>query len=101
MAFLGPGGNTQTGNDGRFSIGDVTAGTYRVNASVPMIMSTRSGGVAASGGVGGGSNFTSWSVSSSGVTTTVSGGTAPFEVVVADADVRGVRVVVHRPPPPQ
>jgi hypothetical protein len=102
MAILGPGANTQTGNDGRFSIGDVTAGTYRVNASVPMIMSSGSGGVAASGGgTGGGSNFTSWSVSSGGVTTTVSGGTAPLEVVVADADVRGVRVVVHRPPPPQ
>jgi hypothetical protein len=101
MAILGPGGNTQTGNDGRFSIGDVTAGTYRVNASVPMIMRSGSGGVAASGGgSGGSSNFTSWSVSSGGVTT-VSGGTAPLEVVVTDADVRGVRVVVHRPPPPQ
>jgi carboxypeptidase family protein len=100
MAFLGPGGNTQTGNDGRFSIGDVTAGTYRVNASVPMITSGR---VAASGGASGGiSNFTSWSVSSSGgETTTVSGGTAPLEVVVADADVTDVQVVVHRPPRPQ
>ena len=100
MAFLGPGGNTQTGNDGRFSIDDVTAGTYRVNASVPMITSGR---VAASGGASGGiSNFTSWSVSSSGgETTTVSGGTAALEVVVADADVTDVRVVVHRPPPPQ
>ena len=100
MAFLGPGGNTQTGNDGRFSIGDVMAGTYRVNASVPMITSGR---VAASGGASGGiSNFTSWSVSSSGgETTTVSRGTAPLEVVVADADVTDVRVVVHGPPPPQ
>ncbi len=34
MMFMGPGGNEQTGDDGRFSIGDVTPGTYRLNASV-------------------------------------------------------------------
>ena len=30
MMFIGPGGNAQTGDDGRFSIGDVTPGTYRL-----------------------------------------------------------------------
>lgn len=110
MMFLGPGGNAQTGDDGRFSIGDVTAGTYRLNASVPMIMNSR-GGIAG-GGVGfsevsagsSGGSFTSWSVSSGGVTTTstVNGvPQQPQEVIVTDADVRGVRLVARRPPTPQ
>jgi protocatechuate 3,4-dioxygenase beta subunit len=110
MMFMGPGGNAQTGDDGRFSIGDVTPGAYRLNASVPMIMS--SGGAIAGGGVGvsevssgsGGGSFTSWSVSSGGVTTTRTVNATPQqpqEVVVTDADVRGVRVVARRPPTPQ
>src|SRR4029453_10532345 len=73
MMFLGPGGNAQTGDDGRFSIGDVTPGTYRLNVSVPMVMNSGGG----TGGVGfsevsagsSGGSFTSWSVSSGGVTT--------------------------------
>jgi hypothetical protein len=108
MMFMGPGGNAQTGDDGRFSIGDVTPGTYRLNASVPMIMNS-GGGI---GGVGfsevsagsSGGSFTSWSVSSGGVTTTrtVNGAPQqPQEVVVMDADVRGVRLVARRPPTPQ
>ena len=108
MMFLGPGGNAQTGDDGRFSIGDVTPGTYRLNASVPMFMN--SGGAATGGGVGvstvsGGSGaFTSWSISSGGVTTTsIVNATPqqPQEVTVTDADVRGVRLVAKRPPTPQ
>jgi protocatechuate 3,4-dioxygenase beta subunit len=110
MMFMGPGGNAQTGDDGRFSIGDVTPGSYRLNASVPMIMN--SGGGIAGGGVGfsevsagvGGGSFTSWSVSSSGVTTTrtVNGAAQqPQEVIVTDADVKGVRLVARRPPTPQ
>ena len=110
MMFMGPGGNAQTGDDGRFSIGDVTPGSYRLNASVPMIMNS-DGGIAGGGvgfsevsaGVGGGS-FTSWSVSSSGVTTTrtVNGAPQqPQEVIVTDADVKGVRLVARRPPTPQ
>jgi hypothetical protein len=107
MMFMGPGGNAQTGDDGRFSIGDVTPGTYRLNASV-MIMG--SGGAIAGGGVGfsqvsagiSGGSFTSWSVSSGGVTTSVNATPQqPQEVIVTDADIRGVRVVVRRPPTPQ
>jgi hypothetical protein len=107
MMFMGPGGNAQTGDDGRFSIGDVTPGTYRLNASV-MIMG--SGGAIAGGGVGfsqvsagiSGGSYTSWSVSSGGVTTSVNATPQqPQEVIVTDADIRGVRVVVRRPPTPQ
>ena len=103
--FMGPGGNAQTGDDGRFSIGDVTPGTYRVNASVPMI----SGGGIAGGAAGfsttvGSGSFTSWSVSAGGATTTRTVNAAPEqpqEVVVADADIKGVRVIARRPPTPQ
>jgi protocatechuate 3,4-dioxygenase beta subunit len=106
MMFMGPGGHAQTGDDGRFSIGDVTPGTYRLNASVPTFSSpVGAGGVGfseVSAGVAGG--ITSWSVSNGGVTTT---GTVnatpqqPQEVLVTDADVKGVRVVARRPPTPQ
>jgi protocatechuate 3,4-dioxygenase beta subunit len=108
MMFMGPRGNAETGDDGRFSIGDVTPGTYRLNASVPTIMS--SGGAIAGGGVGfsevsggrGGGSFTSWSISSGGVTTSTTVNATPQqpqEVTVTDADVRGVRVVARRPVP--
>jgi Carboxypeptidase regulatory-like domain len=108
--FMGPGGNAQTGDDGRFSIGDVTPGAYRLNASVQMIMN--SGGAIAGGGVGfsqvsggsGGGSFTSWSISSGGGGVTTSGTVnatpqQPQEVTVTDADVTGVRVVARRPVP--
>src|SRR5262245_36866340 len=100
MMFLGPGGNAQTGDDGRFSIGDVTPGTYRLNASVPIFMN--SGGAVTGGGIGassvssGSGAFTSWSITNGGVTTTSVVNAAPQqpqEVVVTDADVRGVRLV--------
>jgi hypothetical protein len=106
MMFMGPGGNAQTGDDGRFSIGDVASGAYRLNASVPMIMN--SGGAIAGGGVGfsevsgGGGSFTSWSISSGGVTTSRTVNATPQqpqEVTVTDADVTGVRVVARRPVP--
>jgi protocatechuate 3,4-dioxygenase beta subunit len=103
MMLIGPGGNAQTGDDGRFSIGDVTPGTYRLNASVPMIMN--SGGATGGGvGVSSSGSFTSWSVSSGGVTTSSTYNSTlqqPQEVTVTDADVRGVRVVAKRPPTPQ
>ena len=109
MMFMGPGGNAQTGDDGRFSIGDVTPGSYRLNASVPMIMSSSGAGGAGgigfsevSAGISG--SFTSWTVSNGGVTTSrMVNGTPqqPQEVTVTDADVRGVRVVARRPPTPQ
>jgi len=100
--FIGPGGNAQTGDDGRFSIGDVTPGAYRLNASVPMMMPS-GGGIGASSVATGGGSFTSWSISSGGVTTTstVNATTQPQEVIVADADVKGVRVLARRPPTPQ
>jgi protocatechuate 3,4-dioxygenase beta subunit len=103
MVYMGPGGNAQTDDDGRFSIGDVTPGAYRLNASVPMIM-TSGGGIGASSITGGGSSFSSWSVSSGGVTMTRTVNATPQqpqEVVVTDADVRGLRVVAQRPPAPQ
>jgi protocatechuate 3,4-dioxygenase beta subunit len=105
MMFMGPGGNAQAGDDGRFSIGDVTPGAYRLNASVPMMMTSGGGIGASSVAVTGGGSFSSWSVATSdGVTTTRTINTAPpqpQEVVVTDADVRGVRVVARRPPTPQ
>ena len=103
MMFMGPRGNVQTGDDGRFSIGDVTPGAYRLHASVPMMV-TPGGGIGASSVAIGGGTFTSWSVSSGGVTTsTTANGTPqqPQEVTVTDADVRGVRLVARRPPTPQ
>ena len=103
MMFMGPHGSAQTGDDGRFSIGDVTPGAYRLNASVPMMM-TSGGGIGASSVATGAGSFTSWSLSSGGVTTTTTvNGTPqqPQEVIVTDADVRGVRVVARRPPTPQ
>lgn len=110
--FMGPAGNAQTQDNGRFVIGDVAPGAYRVMASVPMV----------SGGSGGAS-FSSWSSSSggvgaasSGVVGGVSGGVAvsvdgpggfggvvnggnsqmapPIEVT--DADVKGLRLAVRR-----
>ena len=103
--FMGPHGNARTGDDGRFSIGDVTPGAYRLNASVPMMM-TSGGGIGASSVVtGGGGSFSSWSIASGdGVTTTRTVNATPQqpqEVVITDADVRGVRVVARRPPTPQ
>jgi len=108
MMFMGPGGTAQTGDDGRFSIGDVTPGTYRLNASV-MVMNSGGGiggvsTVSIGRGGGGGGSFTSWTVGSGGVTTSSTVNEAPQqpqEVVVADADVKGVRLVARRPPTPQ
>ena len=100
--LMGPSGNGQSRDNGRFDIDEVPAGTYRANASVPMRMTGSAG--AGSGGVG---SWTSSSVGSGGVTTSswssVGGaeiaGTMqqPVEVVVTDADVTGVRVVIRRP----
>ena len=104
--FMGPTGNARTGDDGRFAISEVPSGTYRLNASVPIMMSSSGGGV--SGGVVGGvvggvsvgsGSFTSWS-SGSGVTGGLIGGTdQATEVIVNGANVTGVSVVVRRPTP--
>jgi len=81
--FMGPAGNTQSGEDGRFVIEDVSAGSYRANAMVPMTAGTA--GVGATGGI------VSFSSSDLGRSE------PPAEIVVTDADVRGVRLVVRRP----
>ena len=92
MLMGGPVGNARTRDDGRFVVGDLTAGSYRVSASIPRMMS----------GSGTGGGFVRWSDSVSG---TVVGGVSsgmvggieqPTEVVVTDADVSGVRVTVRR-----
>jgi hypothetical protein len=103
--FMGPSGDARTGNDGRFVIGEVVPGTYRVTASIPITSwsSTASGG----GGIGAVSSGVTATVEggvvggvSAGVVTTFRSGPAgmaqPTSVVVADANVTGVRVVVHR-----
>jgi hypothetical protein len=86
--FMGPAGSTQTQEDGRFVIGDVPSGSYRVSATVPITVST----AGTSGGITGGT-FTTFSSGTS------DGKTQPLpEVVVTDADIGGLRVVVRRPP---
>jgi len=82
--LMGPIGNSTAQPNGRFEIDDVPAGSYRVNASI-MMRTTASG-----------SGAVSWSSSAS------PGGDATpqsVEIVVADADVTGVRVVARRPNP--
>lgn len=89
-ALMGPVGNSIAKADGRFDIDDVPAGSYRINASVMMRMSSSVGGASS-----GGSSFSWSSTSGTGPGTMVQ----PAEVVVADADVTGVRVVARRPNP--
>jgi len=106
--FMGPGGGAHSEDDGRFVIGEVPAGSYRVTASIPIRMNgpgSNTGFVTLSGG----SILSSGTVSSgvvaggsagavvSGAGAVVSGFDQPAEVVVADADVSGVRVMVRRP----
>ena len=92
MLMGGPVGNARTRDNGRFVVGDLTAGSYRVSASIPRMMS----------GSGTGGGFVRWSDSVSGsvvggVSSGMVGGIEqPTEVVVTDADVSGVRVTVRR-----
>jgi protocatechuate 3,4-dioxygenase beta subunit len=105
-AFTGPVGNAMSREGGEFDIDGVPAGSYRANGSIMVRMDSTTGreGVSAGGvsggvvaGVSGGVTF--GSVSSSSWTSTTGGRTnPPPEVVVADADVAGVRVVIQRPP---
>jgi protocatechuate 3,4-dioxygenase beta subunit len=97
-AFMGPMGNARTGDDGRFTFGEVPSGAYRVNASVPVLMNGSAG--AASGGVQGGVSGGSYSSYSWSIGSGPGGaGAQPAEVIVDGANVTGVRVVVHRPAP--
>jgi Carboxypeptidase regulatory-like domain len=77
---IGPADSARTAADGSFSIGDVPAGSYRLNASVPIVWNN-------SGSAGG-------IVSSTSVARP--GGPQPTEVVVTDADVSGLQLVVHQ-----
>jgi hypothetical protein len=86
--MMGPTGNGRSDVNGRFAIDEVPAGTYRANASV--MMSIRSG----SGGIGAVS--TGYTSFSSGP---IGGVAQSAEIIVADADVKGVRVVTRRPNP--
>jgi hypothetical protein len=114
--FMGPAGSGQSRSDGRFTIGEVPAGSYRLTASIPIRMngSGGGGGVATwssgpvlsggtvSGGVVGGVTGGFVPTVSGGVVgsvagTVVGGNEQPTEVVVTDANVSDVRVVVRRP----
>jgi Carboxypeptidase regulatory-like domain len=77
---IGPAGSARTAADGSFSIGEVPPGSYRLNATVPVVWNS-------SGSIGGGL-----------VTAASAGRPSPpqqTEVVVADADVSGLQVVVR------
>ena len=102
--FIGFAGSAQSLDDGRFVIGEVPSGSYRVTASIMMIVGGRG-----PSSIGSGSSGVAWS---SGMSGGVSGGLVnarsfgpggsidhPTEVVVADADVENVRVVTRRPNP--
>jgi hypothetical protein len=78
---IGPAGSARTAADGSFSIGDVPAGSYRLNASVPIVWNN-------SGSAGG--IVSSTSVLRPGVP-------QQTEVVVTDADVSGLQIVVRQP----
>jgi hypothetical protein len=98
-AFMGPTGNARTDDDGGFTIAEVPSGTYRVSASVPVVMGDL--GNAVSSGLGGafsGGSFSSWSVGgpASGV---IGGIDQQTEVIVNGDDVTGVRVIARRPTP--
>src|SRR4051812_14731386 len=89
-AIFGPAGSAQTLEDGTFAIGDVVPGSYHVNASVPMVMSSVGRG-------GGGGVWTSidGGFTAGGAVNGAGGGTAQAismpEVIVTDTDVSGVR----------
>ncbi len=89
--FMGPAGNAQSGEDGRFVIDDVSAGSYRATAMVPVIMNNGGVGGAAGRSIGATGGIVSFSSSDLGRSE------PPAEIVVTDADVRGVRVIVRRP----
>lgn len=90
--FIGSLGSAHTQDNGRFDMDDVPPGSYRASASIPVMMT----GSGASGAVGGSFTSSFSSVSGGAVSGTME---QPAEVVVADTDVRGVRIAVRRPTP--
>jgi hypothetical protein len=95
--FMGPAGHAQSDSEGRFSIADVTPGTYRLHA-VAMHMDPsdlNGGGIGATSVSGGFSTFRSWSIDSPNGGRD-GGGSAPSEIVVGDANVTGIRLTIKR-----
>jgi hypothetical protein len=91
--FMGPVGGARTPANGRFDIDEVPAGSYRVSASVMIAMTSSGGGSGGAGWVSGGY------VSNSTFPSPIAD--QPTEIVVVDADVKGVRVTIRRPVPRQ
>ena len=90
--FMGPPGHATSGEDGRFTFVDVAAGSYHVNASIPIQMGPGGGATAiASGGVG---VFRTWT--SVGPGRGNANAAQATEVTVNGADISGVQVVLHR-----
>jgi carboxypeptidase family protein len=96
--LMGPPGGSQSQPDGRFTIGEVVAGAYRLTATVPVRIGGNTGFTGGSVEVttGGRSGFVG-SMASGGMSTAFDGSERPTEVMVTDADLSGVRVVVRRP----
>lgn len=101
--FFGPIGGGQSGDDGRFTVRQVPAGSYRVSASVPVQL--RGDGIStwssssAGGASGGVSGHVTGGIASNGVVFNSLSGSAEggaANVVVADADVTGIQLVVKR-----
>jgi hypothetical protein len=91
---LGPRGSSRTLPDGTFRINGVTPGAYRLNASVPVTLST--GGGTGSGSGGGAVTWSSGGIGGGSVSYS-SGPSSMLQVTVGDADVTGVTVVVRKP----
>jgi hypothetical protein len=97
--MFGPAGHAQSQDDGRFVIGEVPAGSYRVTASIMTIGGGTGRSNVGSGGSVAWSSGVSGGVSGGFVTLTPGGPINPPTNVVVDADVENVRVVTRRPNP--
>jgi len=86
-------------DDGHFVIGEVPSGTYRIMAAVPIAIRSGTTWQTSNGGVGGVTMTTTSGGGSYATLEGQAGSLTPIQVVVADADVSGLRVVVRRPPP--
>ena len=101
--FFGPIGGGQSDDDGRFTVRQVPAGSYRVSASVPVQL--QGGGIStwSSSSAGGASGAVSarvtGGIASNGIVFNSLSGSAEggaANVAVADADVTGIQLVVKR-----
>ena len=89
MTFAGPGGRARTDANGKFVIGNVASGSYRMTATVPIIFNGQPG---ATGG-GGAVFFASGSPPNPG--------SGLLGVTISGANVDDLRIVVTRPQRPQ